>query len=113
MHPVRLPVKSNTASPIGIAVNSILTIAFNVIPNPVYNMASGVSAVRNPAVKHCQFMLFAISICTNVNPPQDLLQSLLPLRATTQDHQESLMRQENKSNLATFLVNNFHSRLFN
>lgn len=88
MHPVRLPVKSNTASPIGIAVNSIPTIAFNVIPNPVYNMASGVSAVRNPAVKHCQFMLFAISICTNVNPPQDLLQSLLPLRATTQDHQE-------------------------
>lgn len=88
MHPVRLPVKSNTASPIGIAVNSIPTIAFNVIPNPLYNMASGVSAVRNSAVKHCQFMLFAISICTNVNPPQDLLQSLLPLRATTQDHQE-------------------------
>ena len=49
MHPVRLPAKSNTASPIGIAVNSIPTIAFNVIPNPVYNMVNGVSAIRNPA----------------------------------------------------------------
>lgn len=102
MHPVRLPVKSNTASPIGIAVKSIPTIAFNVIPNPVYNMASGVSAVRNPAVKHCQSTLFAINICTNANPSRAIAKpAAIAGNNTTPPGIINAARKETKANPAT------------